>query len=452
MIGPALIFVIVFTIFLALIFSIKNAGCEGKVILAFAALSLTAFYRLHYYLLLFTAFALFGFIAVAVLWALFASMRISLKREIKNEALVDENVPVTYKVTSFSPLPLYHVRVWDRLWRGRAAGNEEQLSFEDPGYVGFLRIRRTEWSEAMIHFVPPVRGVLHFGPVGVEGGDPFGLFTFIRWLPVGDECLVLPTWLRMSALPSIPARLGTREQDRLISREGQSHELLGVRAYAEGDNLRRVHWPLTAKHDELIVRQFEREVEEEMLVILDVDRRADIGDGAENALEYLITLASSIIHTASDMAKPWTFVIVGKTVDTFTHRAKESLLNVQYALARLEASREDPIENYLEKIRKEYPSSACALLTARTDPGPAAALSRIDSMIGEGVHSMLIRVDTDTFQGGIDDAVRAMIDKRRTQQTPSAAKVSELATSRIPQITVSRGDNISELFLGRTRV
>jgi len=451
MIPPALKFVLIFAVVLSLVLSIKNAGCEAKVILAFAALSLTAFGRLHYYLLLFTAFALLAFVGVAALWGWIASLRLTVRREIKDEALVDENVPVNYRVTSGGLFPLYHVRVWDRVWRGHAARQEEQVSFESPGYVGFLRIGLREWSEAVLHFTPAVRGTLHFGPVGVEGGDPFGLFTFMRWLPVGDECLVLPTWLRLSALPLVIARLGTREQDHLVSREGQSHELLGVRAYAEGDNLKRVHWPLTAKHDELIVRQFEREVEEEMLVILDVDRRADVGEGAENALEYLITLASSIVHTASDMAKPWTFIIVGKTIETFTHKAKESLLNVQYALARLEALREAPIEEHLETIRKEYFNSACVLLTARIDPGPAAALARIDASIGEGAHSILIKVDTETFHGGIGDTVRTMKDRKRSQKEPSGDSMSR-AVSQVPQITVSRGDNLAELFLVRGRI
>ena len=388
---------------------------------------------------------MFAFVGVALLWAYWAGKGLKLARDVKQEALVGENMPVNFKIDSRSPFALYHARVWDRAWRKRAGGGQEIVPFEDPGYVGFLRIQRKDTSEATLHVTPPVRGFLNFGPVGIEGGDPFGIFSFIAWLAVGDECLVLPSWVKLSAFPRthIPATLLTREQSRAVSREGQSHELLGVRAYSEGDSLRRVHWPLTARHDEIIVRQFEKEVEEEMLVILDADHFADVGEGAENALEYLITLAASLVHSAAEVGRPWTLVIVGPKIETFTHKNKQALNNVEYALARLETRRDGKIEDFIEHIRKDYPDSTCILLTARADFAPVAVLARGDARLGGDIRSMLVKVDRLSFVSNLDERSKA---KRGTPSPEPMSEASAVDGSPVTEITVSRGDDIANIF------
>jgi uncharacterized protein (DUF58 family) len=436
-----------FAVSLVVIFLLRRTSWEGKFLLIFGMLALSAFLRLHFYLLLFTALSLFAFVGVALLWAKIATIGLKITREVKKEALVGENVPVHFKIDSLAPFALYHARVWDRAGRNRSGGGQELVQFEDPGYVGFLRFDRQEASEATLHIIPPVRGLMNFGPVGIEGGDPFGIFNFVTWFPVGGECLVLPTWVKLSAFPSIPARLSIREQNRPISREGQSHELLGVRAYSEGDSLRRVHWPLTARHDELIVRQFEREVEEETLVILDADRVADVGEGAENALEYLIMLATSLIHSAGDTGRPWALVIAGPTIETFSNKTKDSALNVEYALAKLQPRHAGPIEQFLDSIRKEYPDSACLLLTARTDSGPSIALARGDARIGEDARSMIVKVDPLSFVSTIDE--RSKTRKRQRLEPEADPRPPEASGSSIAEITLTRGESIADVFLAR---
>ena len=458
---------------------LRKASLEGKVILGFAALSVAAFMQLHFYLLLFTALALFAFVGVALVWAWLAAFRVSVERALKSEAVVGESVPITYRIRSRMFPSLYHVRVWDWAYkehiRSKARRDtdkrrgfwekaesflvmigllypleenetvkftKEIFLFEEPGYLSFLRICPREVSEGTQHVVPPVRGTIKFGPIAVEGGDPFGIFSLTRWITAPGECLVLPTWVRLRALPEISARLGTRQQEHAVSREGQSHEFLGTREWAEGDSLRRVHWPLTARHDKLIVRQFQREVAEEILIILDADSRADVGEGAENAFEYLVTLALSLAHTSTEMGRPWTLAIAGTDVEVISHTSKEPLLRAQYSLARLEASRMEPIEASLDEIRGEHPASGCALLTARTDPGPAAVLAEGDARAGQGARSLIIRVDPSTFSGGIDDGIRML---RQRREAPGPAMLDKAARG-VPELTVSRGENLAELF------
>jgi uncharacterized protein (DUF58 family) len=443
---PLIITAILFTS-LVLVFLLRQASFEGKIVMAFALLAGAAYLRLHFYLLLLTSMSLFAFIGLAFFWAMISTSGFTLKRKIKKEALAGENVPVDYEITTSAWLPAFHTRIWDRSFRERGGGETEEFTFEEPGYLGFLRIGSGEPSEGILHFAPPVRGQYRFGPVAIEGGDPFGIFTLTRWLPVGDECLVLPSWVRLNAIPSIPARLGVREQEHLITREGQSHEFLGIRPWTEGDSLRGVHWPLTAKHDALIMRQFQREVEEEMIIILDAEARADVGEGAENALEYLITLALSIANSAYEAGKPWMLVIADEEMKIVGHNTKNAMKQIQYYLAMLTATRTEPIESMLDDIRARFANAACILLTPRTDPGPGAALARGDAKAGEGVHSILVRIDPESFATSVEDGARSMKARRMAREVPNVQRHGEY---RVPEFTVARGDNIADLFPGRT--
>ncbi|MFH1676825.1 MAG: DUF58 domain-containing protein [bacterium] len=436
---------------------VKNASIECKIILVFGLLALSAYIRLNIYLLLLTALALFTFVGFALLWSRFAVLKLTAQRKIKEEALVGENVRVEYALKTDSPFSLYHVRLWDNASRMRSDGSYEEISFESPGYISLLGLHRRENGEGSQHIVPKVRGVMELGPIAIEGGDPFGLFTVVRWLPVGDSMLVLPSWERLGMLPAIPSLVGAKEREQLVNREGQSHEFLGTRPWSDGDSLRRVHWPLTARHNKLIVRQFEREIGEEMLIVLDADRDADVGDGAENALEYLITISLSLVHTAIEIGRPWTFVTVDEETVILSYRDKEAFLSVQYSLARLGAMRDDPIEGHLDAIRKRYPNAACVLLTARTDPAPSVELAEGDARLGGGGRSLLIRVDPVSFAGLADGSARRL--KRRRHQDSREKPVEPKAHAPkfvpgfgVPEFTVTRGDRVADLFASRMAV
>lgn len=52
-------------------------------------------------------------------------------------------------------------------------------------------------------------------------------------------------------------------------KKGRGIDFLGIREYQHGDRLRHIHWRATARHDELLVREFEAEGRSTVLVALD---------------------------------------------------------------------------------------------------------------------------------------------------------------------------------------
>ncbi|MGQ3328404.1 DUF58 domain-containing protein [Halorubrum sp. FL23] len=98
------------------------------------------------------------------------------------------------------------------------------------------------------------RGERRLGPVRVTATDVFGLF---------DREVVVDDTDAATAYPvchPIPARF-RRElyADDAVGASRQREEFDRLREYARGDALRDVHWPTTAKRDEIVVKEFAAE-------------------------------------------------------------------------------------------------------------------------------------------------------------------------------------------------
>lgn len=87
----------------------------------------------------------------------------------------------------------------------------------------------------------------------IVSSDPLGLFRSRRGCADAEVALVLP---RFTSLVSQPQ---TRELEASVAapRAGSGTELFGVREYRPGDALRRIHWRSSARHGELVVREYE---------------------------------------------------------------------------------------------------------------------------------------------------------------------------------------------------
>jgi uncharacterized protein (DUF58 family) len=124
------------------------------------------------------------------------------------------------------------------------------------------------------------RGRYVFDEVRVELADPFALERAIVRLPAPGALLVYP---RLVQLGSLFSESGSASHDgrRLLLRRHTGFELHGVREYEQGESLRRVHWPSTARRGQLMVKELEDSPRDEVAVVLDADARAVVGDSFE---------------------------------------------------------------------------------------------------------------------------------------------------------------------------
>jgi uncharacterized protein (DUF58 family) len=113
-------------------------------------------------------------------------------------------------------------------------------------------VPRNGWRQAQ-----DIRGVRR-GPIGatswtVGAGDPWGLFAELKRYADAEAALVLPRFTSLSSTRQVHEL----EAVAAAPRAGSGTELFGVREYRPGDSLRRIHWRSSARHGQLVVREFE---------------------------------------------------------------------------------------------------------------------------------------------------------------------------------------------------
>ncbi|HEX7094482.1 MAG TPA: DUF58 domain-containing protein, partial [Acidimicrobiales bacterium] len=137
------------------------------------------------------------------------------------------------------------------------------------------------------------RGIVEIGPMSLVVTDPFGLAQTSLAGPSTARLTVYPPAFRLAALPPTGGsdpHSGV-ERRRTLNRGGEDFHAL--RPFTVGDELRRVHWPSTARHDELMVRQDELPWQGRLTVVVDNSSRV-----APRALDLTSSVAASVLQSA----------------------------------------------------------------------------------------------------------------------------------------------------------
>jgi len=137
------------------------------------------------------------------------------------------------------------------------------------------------------------RGLYMLGPTQLKSGDPFGFYTVSLSLPQSQMVLVLPP---VVALPGIEVAPGGRTgsgRPRVNAPE-RTVSASNVRQYVPGDELHSIHWRTTARKDNLYVRIFDGTPSGDWLILLDLDRHVQTGEGWGSTEEHGVILAASL--------------------------------------------------------------------------------------------------------------------------------------------------------------
>ncbi|MDQ4143620.1 MAG: DUF58 domain-containing protein, partial [Actinomycetota bacterium] len=151
------------------------------------------------------------------------------------------------------------------LIHNRGRGSAPLLLIEDKlpsGLSGKARfavhgVERGGSRETNFRLVPARRGSYEVGPVEISIVDPFGMARLTSGSPVTSTVLVHPV-IEQLALPRDPGDRRSMVASSSRNPTGsRGEEFYTLREYVEGDDLRKIHWPATAKRDRFMIRQEE---------------------------------------------------------------------------------------------------------------------------------------------------------------------------------------------------
>jgi uncharacterized protein (DUF58 family) len=254
-----------------------------------------------------------------------------------------------------------------------------------------------------------LRGRHHLGPLGVQVQDPFGLANRNAVLEGTADLVVLPAVHPLSSNRRPSAGVGSEgEQAQLIALHGEDD--VTIREYRDGDDLRRIHWPATARTGDLMVRQEDRPAQRRAVVLIDPRPSAHGGSGASSSFEWAVTAAASVAVHLCDSGYA-VHLVCAETVET-TRAAEtmtpDEILDV-LAVATL---REDTGEDEILRAAQAL-AAAGGFLVAIVGPSGRDVTSRVASLRQPGTTGLALVLDACSFGTSDAEAAEPHVDALR---------------------------------------
>ena len=220
------------------------------------------------------------------------------------------------------------------------------------------------------------RGIHRVGPLEVVVGDAFGLVRSATDAAEAVEVTVLP---RVDLVEAVPFTVGHDPlagslQPHALGRAGD--DFYALRPYVVGDDLRQIHWPSTARHDELLVRQQEQPWQGRTTVVLDVRRAAHDAE----TIEVAVSAAASIVY-ANSQRNDLVRLVTTEGTDSGFAVGRTHLGAMLEHLAVVEAAGTASLRAMLELLKKGS-GGALVVIVANVPGDELSAISRLGRRYG----------------------------------------------------------------------
>lgn len=149
-------------------------------------------------------------------------------------------------------------------------------------------------------------GTLFIQAEEIKARDWFGLACIPCEASEGASLLILPELypVRVQLSADLSA-LRQEEQPGQIRRDGPETENGGVRDYAPGDPVQRIHWKLSAKTDRVLIREEERPLTGSVLLLLETSGYDIAPDDMDGAAEALLSVSRTLTEEGVAHSVSW---------------------------------------------------------------------------------------------------------------------------------------------------
>ncbi len=381
--------------------------------------------------LLYSMFALVSAtIVVAVILPRFALRSIEASRQLPAAAFEGEEIEVRVSMVNRGRVARFMLEAQDAI-PAAAPHEREPLVFA---------ARLAGRSERMFSYriACHKRGCYKVGPLRLRSAYPLG----IAWSeregdPSLPELLVYPSMFEIAAIPLMAA--GSLEMSSMesLARAGGCDDFFGTREYRQGDSLRHIHWPSTARHDRLIVKEFEVRSSTEMTIVMDLYRESNVGEGRESTLEYAVRIAASITRYALDRGHSVQLTGYGsRSTVVPPGRGMHHLSPVLDALARVEADGQAPYHEAISRAARFLKDGSTVILFFSDGMEPGDYLYPLELLRVKRIRPLVIFFEQAGFAAAYAVGKPAGDQLRQELFALGAAVYS-----------VAQGDDLSGLFV-----
>ena len=406
------------------------------------------------HLLYYLAYVLAAVLVAAFIWSQLNKRGLAVRRQLQpTQAQVGQVVQEIIEVENTAWLPKLWLEVRDR----------STLPRHHIGAVISLQGKRNKRWRVRTRCTH--RGLYHLGPTAIQSGDPFGLFRVSRVFNQVNELLVYPPTVPLSSFGLIESELpgGTQTQRRA---HHTTPNAAGIRDYFPGDPMNRIHWPVSARAQKLMVKEFELDPTADIWLAIDLEAdvhvscppTADLAETSPpitvhsstmNAIfrgrtaqaedepetfqlrldpsteEYAVTITASLAAHLISQGRSVGFMCWGQhRVLIQADRGGRQLIKILRALSVLRAEGRTALGELLVAESRQFSRQDTLIVVS-----PSLRDEWVASLRGQmnrGMHGMAVVIEPGTFCGGGN----------------ALMLVSTLSSQEIPAFLVKRNDSI----------
>jgi uncharacterized protein (DUF58 family) len=251
--------------------------------------------------------------------------------------------------------------------------------------------------------------VYKVGPSKVTIGDPLGFIESTSTFGTVDRLVVYP---RIDPLAGVPTGRG---QDQTINTARASfwhtggEDFFTLREYHQGDDLRKVHWPSSAKHDQLMIKQLEMPWQSRAFILL--DPRVEPHESAESFEQAVRGAASTLKHLFSSGYTPTIWAGTGNGTVVGSARAYQVAME---ELATVRPTKGQNLRHLVSRLRRSgMAGGVLVMVTGRADEEDLAAMQ----LLGQDFYRTVVLSVAETENDAILGFARAGALVVRTNPT-----------------------------------
>jgi uncharacterized protein (DUF58 family) len=274
------------------------------------------------------------------------------------------------------------------------------------------------------------RGVYPLTDTSVELGDLLGLLS-VRPQVVAERASIVVR-PRLADLDGLFSDAGSTAGDgrRVLLRRSAGFDFHSVREYEQGESLRRVHWPTSARRGQLMVKELEDTASDGVVVVLDCDPRTQAGDAFDSSFDAAVRAAGSLVQAHSSRGRVAFLASTGQGRAVVPVRSAADLEGLLTSLAAARADARDGLARFLAGEHPWSSNGELVVVTSTDDPGAFGQLVALSTRRRVSV----AWVDAPSFVG------------RPTRAEPGLLR---LAAHGVATAVVRRGDDLAAVLSAR---
>lgn len=314
--------------------------------------------------------------AVSLIAVLLAMLSCRITQEVEGrQAVRGGSCRYILRVRMLTPLPIAPLSLQIALPSGR----KSEFS---------LSTRLFGTTESGNDFSCPHVGVFPVGVTQAVFTDCFGLFSF--------RSVIRESAAAVTVLPdpreTAPLKYSPGEGETSAAQRAQADRTTpaDTRAWQEGDELKRVHWKLSMRRQELMVHTYETPQRPDALVLLDCAPPPAEGAARARMIDALTETCAGVLRSLLDAGRIARMPIEGDAHRELSGQSSEALDPMLHALAQESFTKQtDFTRMLLSASRRMRRTGTTAILTARLTPMIADAVIALGRM-GPHTSFMLI--------------------------------------------------------------